>query len=113
MQGDFYRSVPKKQRLSSLLKSITKNRKKALILLAGTLAVVYLLFDNKGIIKRIGLEVQRQQMVEKVEEAQKETLRLQAQKKALEGDKKTIEKLAREKYGMSRPGEKVYRVKKD
>ena len=52
-------------------------------------------------------------MIEKVEEAGKETARLQAQKKALEGDKKTIEKLAREKYGMSRQGEKVYRVKKD
>jgi len=113
MPGDFYRSVPKKKRLSSLLKGITRNRKKGLILLAGSLAAVYLLFDNKGIIKRISLEVQRRQVVEKVEEAQKETLRLQVQKKALEGDKKTIEKIAREKYGMSRRGETVYRVKKD
>ena len=95
------------------MKGITRNRKKALILLAGSLAAVYLLFDNKGIIKRISLEVQRRQVVEKVEEAQKETLRLQVQKKALEGDKKTIEKIAREKYGMSRQGETVYRVKKD
>ena len=95
------------------MKGITRNRKKGLILLAGSLAAVYLLFDNKGIIKRISLEVQRRQVVEKVEEAQKETLRLQVQKKALEGDKKTIEKLAREKYGMSRRGETVYRVKKD
>jgi len=95
------------------LKGITRNRKKGLILLAGSLAAVYLLFDNKGIIKRISLEVQRRQVVEKVEEAQKETLRLQVQKKALEGDKKTIEKIAREKYGMSRQGETVYRVKKD
>jgi len=113
MQGDFYRSVPKKHRLRTLLKGITKSRKRALVLLAGTLAIVYLLFDNKGIIKRIGLEMQRRDMIEKVEEAGKETARLQAQKKALEGDKKTIEKLAREKYGMSRQGEKVYRVKKD
>ncbi len=113
MQGDFYRSVPKKRRLNTLLKEITKNRKRSLLLLVGTLAVLYLLFDNKGIIKRISLEVQRKEMVGKVEEAQKETLRLQTQKKALEGDKKTIEKLAREKYGMSRTGEKVYRVKKD
>ncbi len=113
MQGEFYRSIPKKRRLRTLLKSIVKNRKRALLLLAGTLAAVYLLFDNKGIIKRITLEVQRKEMIEKVEEAGKETARLQAQKKALEGDKKTIEKLAREKYGMSREGEKIYRVKKD
>ncbi|MBI5464744.1 MAG: septum formation initiator family protein, partial [Ignavibacteriales bacterium] len=36
-----------------------------------------------------------------------------AQIKALEGDKKTIEKIAREKYNMARPGETVYRVKKE
>lgn len=113
VQGDFYRSIPKKKRLKTLLKGITKNRRKALAALVVTLALVYLLFDNKGIIKRVSLEMQRSEMIARVEEAQKETLRLQTQKKALEGDKKTIEKIAREKYGMSRAGETVYRVKKD
>lgn len=74
---------------------------------------LYVLFDNKGIVRRISLEVQRSEMRAKVEEAKEETKRLQAQIKALEGDKKTIEKIARERYGMAKPGETVYRVKKD
>ena len=113
MQGDFYRSIPKKRRLRTLLNGISKNRRKTLLAFAGALACIYLLFDNKGIVKRISLENQRRELIEKVEEAQKETVRLQAQMKALEGDKKTIEKIAREKYGMSRTGETIYRVKKD
>lgn len=52
-------------------------------------------------------------MIEKVRQSEEETKQLQAQVKALEGDKKTIEKVAREKYGMVREGEKVYRVKRD
>jgi cell division protein FtsB len=51
--------------------------------------------------------------VEKVAQAREETRTLQAHLKAVEGDKKTIEKLARERYGMARDGETVYRVKKD
>ncbi len=113
MAGDFYRSIPKKRRLKTFLKEVARNRRKALVALGVTLAIIYLLFDNKGILKRINLEIQRSELVTKVEDAQKETVRLKAQKKALEGDKKTIEKIAREKYGMSRAGETVYRVKKD
>jgi cell division protein FtsB len=72
-----------------------------------------MLLNNRGIIARIRLEHERQVMIEKVKAAEEETKRLQAYLKALEGDKKTIEKVAREKYGMARPGETVYKVKKD
>ena len=96
-----------------MIGGVTRNRKRALFAVLALLAVVYLLFDNKGIIKRIRLEMQRKEMIQKVETAEQETIKLQAQKKALEGDRKTVEKLAREKYGMARKGETVYRVKKD
>lgn len=112
MQGDFYRATPKKRGLTMLLGSIKKNRKQVFMLVAGVFIASYFLFDNKGIVKRIRLEVQKQDLVERVEDAQKETVRLQQHIKALEGDKKTIETLAREKYGMVRQGETVYRVKK-
>ena len=42
-----------------------------------------------------------------------EIKRLQEQIKALESDKKTLEKTAREKYGMIREGETVYQMKKE
>ena len=74
---------------------------------------LYLLFDNKGILKRLSLESQHNEWIEKLKADSLETKRLQEQIKALEGDKKTIETIAREKYGMKREGETVYQVKKE
>lgn len=83
-----------------------------MFVIVGTLLVSYVLFNNRGIITRIRLEHQRQVMIEKVRTAEDETKRLQAYLKALDGDKETIEKVAREKYGMARDGETVYKVRK-
>ena len=49
-------------------------------------------------------------MLQKIQQAEQEQKQLQDQSKALDGDKKAVEKVAREKYGMVREGEKVYRV---
>ncbi|MBI2619353.1 MAG: septum formation initiator family protein [Ignavibacteriales bacterium] len=113
MDGMFYRAMPKKKRLKSLLKKLKKNRRQSILIAAAFLALVYLLLDNKGIVQRVRLEMRKGEMTTAVEAAKKETERLKSQIKALEGDRKTIEKLAREKYGMARDGETVYRVKKD
>lgn len=88
-------------------------RRRALFLIAGTLFASYILFNNRGVIARIRLEHQRQVMIEKVKAAEEETKRLQSYLQALDGDRKTIEKVAREKYGMAREGETVYKVKKN
>lgn len=113
MEGDFYRVVPRRSRLKKVLQKVFKNRRRTVLVAGAAVLLVYLLFDNKGIIKRVQLELQRKEMAAKVEEARKETKQLQEQLKALEGDKKTIEKVAREKYGMAREGETIYKVKKN
>ena len=113
MDDHYYRSPARQKTLKDRVSRMLKNPKKLLVLAGGLFLTLYVLFDNKGIVRRISLEVQRREMQEKVEEAKEETERLRAQIKALEGDKKTIEKIARERYGMARPGETVYRVKKD
>jgi cell division protein FtsB len=82
-------------------------------LLIASLAVFYILFDNKGIVRRVQLEWREKELTEEIVRAKEETKRLQAQLKAVENDKKMIETLARERYGMARDGETVYRVKKD
>ncbi len=46
----------------------------------------------------------------KIREAEAETKRLRAESKALDGDLEAIEKVAREKHGMIRDGETVYKV---
>ncbi len=83
-----------------------------MFVIVGTLLVSYVLFNNRGVIARVRLEHQRQVMIDKVKAAEDETKRLQAYLKALDGDKETIEKVAREKYGMAREGETVYKVRK-
>lgn len=113
MKGDFYRKPLKRNWFNSVGKGLFKTRRRSIITIAGAILLLYFLFDNKGIIARIRLELHKQEMTEKVQQAEQETKQLQSELKALQGDKKTIEKVAREKHGMVREGEAVYRVKKD
>ena len=112
MEGQYLRRIQKPRWLRGITKRVFKTRRRALFVIVGTLLVSYVLFNNRGIITRIRLEHQRQVMIEKVRTAEDETKRLQAYLKALDGDKETIEKVAREKYGMARDGETVYKVRK-
>jgi cell division protein FtsB len=113
MEDQFYRNLQPERFLKKIVKGAAKNKKRTVLLILVFLLFLYLLFDNKGIITRIRLEAQHREWMEKVKTDSVETKRLQEQIKALEGDKKTIEKTAREKYGMAREGETVYHVKKE
>lgn len=113
MDDQFYRNLQPERFLKKIAKSAGKNKKRTILFIALFLLLLYLLFDNKGIVKRIRLEAQHREWIERVKADSAETKRLQEQIKALEGDKKTIEKTAREKYGMAREGETVYHVKKE
>jgi cell division protein FtsB len=113
MEDQFYRNLQPERFLKKIAKSAAKNKKRTIILIITFLLFLYLLFDNKGILTRLKLEAQHREWIEKVKADSVETKRLQEQIKALEGDKKTIEKTAREKYGMAREGETVYQVKKE
>jgi cell division protein FtsB len=112
MEGQFLRRIQKPRWLNGITKRVFKTRRRVLIVVVGSLLVTYILFNNRGVIARIRLEHQRQVLIAKVQAAEEETQRLQSYLKALDGDRKTIEKVAREKYGMARPGETVYKVKK-
>ena len=113
MEGQFLRRVQNPRWLQGITKKVFKTRRRIVIVILGTLLISYVLFNNRGIVARVRLEHQRQEMIEKVKAAEEETKRLEAYRKALDGDKKTIEKVAREKYGMAREGETVYKVKKN
>ncbi|HTP12876.1 MAG TPA: septum formation initiator family protein [Bacteroidota bacterium] len=114
MEDQFYRAIPTPRHFfKRLLKKAVKNKKRTSMFILAFMLATYLLFDNKGVIARVRLESQKKDLEQKIVQAETETKSLQAQIKALEGDKKTIEKIAREKYGMARNGETVYRVKKD
>ena len=114
MENQFYRKASSPRRLlKNIFKSALNDKKRTALVLGSLILIVYLTFDNKGLIARVRLESQKRELEQKILQAEAETKVLHAQIKALEGDKKTIEKIAREKYGMARTGETVYRVKKD
>ncbi|MCU0454285.1 MAG: septum formation initiator family protein [Bacteroidetes bacterium] len=110
---EFYRPADTRKWLRSFARSATKNKRRMLILVGVGILVLYLLFDNKGVIARIRLELQEREMRDRVRQTELQNDSLRAQIKALQGDKKTIETIAREKYGMTRPGETQYRVQKE
>jgi cell division protein FtsB len=95
------------------MKKLLRSPRRVIVALGACLLLFYMLFNNKGIIKRIQLERDATVMAEKVATAKEETKALIAQINALEKEKKIIERIARERYGMIREGETVYRVKKD
>ena len=113
MEENFYRKPRKRQWFKQIAARAAKNKRLTILLAIGFVLGLYVLFHNKGVIARIRLEAQQKTMEQKIKVAQEENAHLQNQIKALEGDKKTIEKIAREKYGMAREGETVYRVKKE
>ena len=73
----------------------------------------FVLFSKRGIIARVGLEMEKQTMPAEIAQVrqQQDSLRIIIQR--LQSDTTLIEKLAREKYGMVRPGETVYRVEQE
>jgi len=81
----------------------------------GILAVVigFILFGNRGVIQRVKLEMEKQQMIELVKEAEAETEVLRETLNQVSTDDAFIEKIARERYGMIRTGDTVYRIAED
>lgn len=113
MNDLFYRKEKEKPGIRTTLRKLFKNRKLVLGLAAGTLVLSYVLFANHGIVQRFKLQNRKAELKAKIHEAEQETRQLQATSKALEGDRRAIEKVARERYGMHREGETVYKVKKE
>ena len=107
MEGAFYRKV-RKFNFSRLLKS----RRLLLGITVGLPVFFYVLFGSHGVIQRIRLEQEKDELQLKIKAAEEQNLRLQAEVKALDSDMNAVEKVAREKYGMAREGETVYRVRK-
>ncbi len=73
--------------------------------------LLYLVFAEKGLIKRIKLENELRKIKKEIEAIQNENALLREKIYKLETDPKQIEKIAREKYGMAKEGEEVFIIK--
>ena len=83
------------------------------IILGGILIalLLYLIFAEKGLMKRIRVEIELNKLKKKIEILERENASLKQKIHKLETDPKEIERIAREKYGMAREGEEVYNIK--
>ncbi len=110
MDNLFYRKTRRPGNLREALRKLLRN-KRLLVILAVALPVAgYVLFGSRGVVQRIRFERQKAEMEQRIRDADAESKRLKDESKALDDDRATIERVAREKHGMVRPGETVYKT---
>ncbi len=93
----------------TLMHEITKGRNLALLLLGG-ITLAYLLFDTRGLVKRLTLTMEKGSIEKKITLLQKQNSSMQIEIHKLLTSDKEIERIAREKYFMHRNGEKIIKV---
>ena len=88
--------------------------KKILLGLLGLVLVIWFLFvDVYSLKTRWDLGQHKKELIQKTEELKSESETLEQDIQKLENNPDLIEKIAREEYGMKKPGEKVYKIKKE
>jgi len=89
---------------------ILKNRKLTILVGALLLAVLMITFSNKGLLRRIMLENELKDKQQRIQTLKNDIRLLETDRDKLHRDNLTIEHVAREKHGMVKPGEIVYRI---
>ncbi len=110
MDESFYRKRKRRFNPRETLRRILRNKRLVAALVLGSVIAGIALFGNRGFVQRIRLEQQKSELEQKIREAEAEQKRLQRESLSLDTSSRAIEKVAREKYGMKRPGESVYRT---
>ena len=87
-----------------------KNFINGVILLICVTFTAIFLFGDHGLLQLYKLKAEKKKIQSNISELRKEREHLISEKNRLENDLKYIEKLAREKYRMAKPGERVYKV---
>lgn len=95
------------------LRKKLKRRRLIMAILILVPVLGFVLFSKRGIIARVGLEMEKQAMQAEIAQVRQQQDSLRTIIQRLQSDTTLIEKLAREKYGMVRPGETVYRVEQE
>ena len=113
--GKFQR-MKQKRRKKILQKQIDETQKKLVKVslgLIGAFMVLTFIFGDHGILQLYKLKKEKEKIQNHITELREEKEELVLEKHRLENDLDYIEKLAREKYRMAKPGEKVFKVISD
>jgi len=91
---------------------LPSNKKKLFIFIAFLLLLLFFCFSDYGFIKRIELELQTSTLNKEITQQQLITDSIQNIIDKLLYDDYEIERIARQEYGMVKPNEDVYHIKK-
>jgi cell division protein FtsB len=99
-----------KKLLKNSIQKLPKNKVRKFIFLAWAIFFLLTYFGGDyGFVRIYRLHQKEAQLQIYYKQLQADILQLQQEKKLLEDDPFIIEKLARERFGLSRPDEKVFR----
>ena len=107
------RTFSKRNTKRSKPKSINIFQKKffqGLVLLIGLSLVIIFVFGDHGLLKLYKIKNERKLIQNKITNLRAERETLKNEKNKIENDLNYIEKIAREKYKMVKPGEKIFKV---
>ncbi len=82
-------------------------------ILVGFVAVWFLFIDTYSLYTRYELNQRKAELEQRTEQLRHETAELEEKLEELEANPNLLERIAREEYGMRKPGETVYIIKED
>lgn len=72
--------------------------------------ISFALFGNKGVLQRMELESEKETLEKRLQEEVKKSEALRKEIEDLKSSDKKIESVARERYGMTKEGEKIKKI---
>lgn len=94
------------------LKENSKHRNFYIGALGLAVFFIFVLFSDHGLGKRVSLEMRKSELYDLIENQEQYSDSLRNKVKRLKSDTLEIERIAREKYGMVKPGERVFIIRK-
>jgi len=107
---DSMRRPTKKRSTKNFVVDAQKNFIRGVLLLIMCTLLIVFIFGDHGLFQLYKLKKERTKIQNYISQLRKDREGLLSEKNRLENDLKYIEKLAREKYRMAKPGEKVFKV---
>lgn len=105
-----YRENKKKNKIKGIIKFIGNNKLLTFYFIILIILLYTTVFGSKGLLKRIRLEKEKSSIEEQIQAEIKKTEELQKEINDLKNSDAKIEKIARERYKMTKEGEKIYKV---
>ena len=100
--------MKKKQSLTSI--ELQKKVIRGILTIGALTLLIIFLFGNHGLYQLYILKKERNSIQEKINLLREEKIALEGEKTKLQTDNKHIEEIARERYRMSKKGERVFKV---